>query len=99
MNKKVHSFPLTPVNNFNDLIKSLKLSLLYPLTISIDLFSKSKIKLANLVKLYFPLQPTPINITLPLGYLNTLAILKICSIASSKNINLAELLYYKNSSC
>ena len=41
----------------------------------------------NLVKLYFPLPPTPINIALPLGYLKTLEILKTCSIASLKKIN------------
>jgi len=40
---------------------------------------------ANFDKLYLPDPPTPINIALPLGDLNTLAILKICCIACSKN--------------
>ena len=34
---------------------------------------------------YFPDPPTPISIPLPLGYLNILDILSICSTASSKN--------------
>lgn len=88
VNRKVHSCPSTPVYNFSYLMNSLKLSILYPFTISIDLFSDSNIKLHSLVKLYLPLPPTPISMAFPLGYLNTLAILSTCSIASSKKINL-----------
>lgn len=75
MKRKVHSLPSTPVKSFKLLMKSRKLSILYPLTISMDLFSQLSMKLDNFVRDYLPEPPTPINIALPLGYLNTLAIL------------------------
>ena len=70
--------PLTPVSCMMFLIKSLKLSKLKFLVISIVLHLKSYKKLLNLVRLYFPQPPTPINIIFPLGCLKTLAILRIC---------------------
>ena len=53
------------------------------------LLRQVNIKLDKRVRDYLPDPPTPINIAHPLGYLNILAILKTCSIASSKNISLA----------
>ena len=43
-------------------------------------------EVASLVRLYFPLPPTPINRQFPLDYLNTLQILDKCYMASIKKI-------------
>ena len=85
----VTCFPSIPVYNLRVFINSLNILISYPFTISMLLLRQVNIKLDKRVRDYLPDPPTPINIAHPLGYLNILAILKTCSIASSKNISLA----------
>lgn len=73
--RNVTSFPSIPVCNLSVLIKSLKLIILYPFTISMLLFWQLSIKLERRVSDCFPEPPTPISMAQPLGYLKTLAIL------------------------